>query len=113
MEPAQFPIIIDEANDIDSDKDKMNVLKTGYAITGKVPKININNNNIQEFFKTYCLKVLLAEILPSAFKAKGLLDRTFVLTCLPGNPNFNIKDILVTSGSVGNHYLNCEKKLYV
>jgi hypothetical protein len=111
IDPAQFTIILDEANDIDSDKDKMNVLKTGYTITGKVPKININNNNIQEFFKTYCLKVLLAEILPSSYKAKGLLDRTFVLTCLPGNPNLNIKDILVTSGSVGKHYLKLREEI--
>ena len=45
------------------------------------------------------------------FKAKGLLDRTFVLTCLPGNPNLNIKDILVTSGSVGKHYLKLREEI--
>lgn len=84
VEPAQFTIIMDEANDIDNNNDKMNVLKTGYTINGKVPKINTNNNNDQEFFKTYNLKVFLAETLPSTHKARGLLDRTFVIICLPG-----------------------------
>ena len=43
IEPAQFTIILDEANDIDNNNDKMNALKTGYTINGKVPKIHTSN----------------------------------------------------------------------
>lgn len=111
IEPAQFTIILDEANDIDNNNDKMNALKTGYTINGKVPKINTNNNNSQEFFKTYCLKIFLAETLPSTYKAKGLLDRTFVITCLPGNPQFSIKDILVSQGKLGDRYLELREEI--
>lgn len=111
IEPAQFTIILDEANDIDDDNDKMNVLKTGYTINGKVPKININNNNNQEFFKTYCFKVFLAETLPSTYKARGLLDRTFIITCLPGEPQFSIKDILVSQGKLGDRYRELREEI--
>jgi len=55
-EPAQHTIIMDEVNDIDNNKEIMNVIKTGYNISGKVPKINTHFNNIQEFFKTYSFK---------------------------------------------------------
>lgn len=111
IEPAQFTIILDEANDIDNNNDKMNVLKTGYTINGKVPKINTSIDNTQEFFKTYSFKVFLAETIPSTYKARGLLDRTFVITCLPGNPQLSIKDILVNSGNMGNYYFKLRDEI--
>jgi len=39
VEPAQCTLILDEAEDIDSNKGFMNVLKTGYSWGGKVPRI--------------------------------------------------------------------------
>ena len=68
-------------------------------------------NNSQEFFKTYCLKIFLAETLPSTYKAIGLLDRTFVITCLPGDPQFSIKDMLVSQGKLEDRYRELRQEI--
>jgi hypothetical protein len=42
IEPGQCTIILDEADKIDKSPEMMAILKTGYQLTGKVPKINTN-----------------------------------------------------------------------
>ncbi|MDN5847129.1 MAG: hypothetical protein L0H53_12750 [Candidatus Nitrosocosmicus sp.] len=101
VQPAQCTMIMDEIENIDGNQAIMNILKTGYTTKGKVPKINTNTLD-QEFFNTYSLKVFLSERLPHNYTARGVLDRTFAITCLLGSPKYNIKDVLVSQGKQGN-----------
>jgi hypothetical protein len=101
VQPAQCTMIMDEVENIDNNQTIMNILKTGYTIQGKVAKINTNTFD-QEFFNTYSLKIFLSEKLPHNYKAKGVLDRIFAITCLLGSPKLNIKDVLVSQGKQGN-----------
>lgn len=104
VQPAQCTLIMDEVEKIDNNQDLMNILKTGYTIEGKVPKINTNTYE-QEFFNTFSFKVFLSERLPSNYIAKGVLDRTFSITCLIGTPKYNLKDVLVSHGKQGNRFV--------
>jgi hypothetical protein len=60
IEYGQCTIVADEAEKIDKSSDIMSVLKTGYQIKGKVAHMNMNNET-QQFFYTYCLKMIIAE----------------------------------------------------
>jgi hypothetical protein len=93
VESAQCTMILEEAERIDQSIDLMNVLKTGYAYNGKVPRINTNTNK-QEFFYSFCQKLIIAERTPNPTVAKGVLDRTFTIHCYKGIPKYDIKEIL-------------------
>ena len=58
------------------------------------------NMNIikQEFFYTYCFKIIIAEKSPDQRNAKGVLDRTFVFTSYKGKPRYDIKEVLNPAG---------------
>ena len=71
----------------------MAILKTGYQLNGKVPKINTNTLR-QEFFFTYGLKVIISERSMSLTEAKGVYDRTFSFTTYAGDPKFENRQIL-------------------
>ena len=60
IEAGQCTIVCDEADKIDQSQDIMSTLKTGYQIKGKVARVNMNTGK-QEFFWTYCYKMIIAE----------------------------------------------------
>jgi hypothetical protein len=91
IEPGQCTIILDEADKIDKTPEMMAILKTGYQLNGKVPKINMNTYR-QEFFFTYGLKIIIGEKSMNNSIAKGVLDRTFSFTAYPGDSLFDIKE---------------------
>ncbi|MDN5845289.1 MAG: ATP-binding protein [Candidatus Nitrosocosmicus sp.] len=91
IEAGQCTLVLDEAEKIDEDKDIMSILKTGYQYGKKVQRINQFGK--QEHFHTYGLKIMLAERTPIISKAKGVLDRTFVISNFKGKPELDIKDI--------------------
>jgi hypothetical protein len=93
IEPGQCTIILDEADKIDKSPEMMAILKTGYQLSGKVPKINTNTLR-QEFFWTYGLKIIIAEKSMSLIEAKGVYDRTFLFSAYPGDSPFDIKETL-------------------
>ena len=97
IEAGQCTLILDEADKIDDSIDMLNILKTGYDNGKKVPKTNTNSWK-QEWFWTYCLKVMIAEKSPSKLKAKGLLDRTLSFTVYPGIPQLDIKEVTSPQG---------------
>jgi hypothetical protein len=97
IEPGQCVLILDEADRIDESVDMMNILKSGNDFTKRVQKTNTNTWK-QEYFYTYCLKVIIGEKSPSRLKAKGLLDRMLVSTVYPGNPELDIKEIINPQG---------------
>jgi hypothetical protein len=97
IEPGQCVLILDEADRIDESIDMMNILKSGNDFTKRVQKINTNTWK-QEYFYTYCLKVVIGEKSPNRLKAKGLLDRMLVFTVYPGNPELDIKEVMNPQG---------------
>jgi hypothetical protein len=92
VESGQCSLVIDEADKIDKSPDMMNVLKAGYTYGKKVPKINMNIEK-QNFYYPYCLKLILAERLPSQYTAKGVLDRMFTFTVYIGDNQHDIKEV--------------------
>jgi hypothetical protein len=70
IEPGQCTVVANEAEKIDDSPEIMSTLKTGYHIKGKVARVNMNTGR-QEFFYTYCFKMIIAERSPNERKAKG------------------------------------------
>ena len=71
----------------------MAILKTGYARNGRVPKINPNTLK-QEFFFSYCQKVIISERSLSQSIAKGVNTRILPINCFKGQTKYDIKEIL-------------------
>ena len=97
IEPGQCTLVLDEADKIDNDTDIMNILKTGYDYSKRVPKTNTNTWKL-EFFWTYCFKIIIGEKSLSRFKAKGLLDRTLSFSVFPGEAKLDIKEVMNPQG---------------
>lgn len=91
VDSGQCMLVLDEAEKIDQDKEIMSILKTGYQNGKKIQRIN--NLGYQEHFHTFGLKVMLAERSPNPSAAKGVLDRTFMITNYKGKPELDIKEI--------------------
>ena len=104
VEHGQCTLVADEAEKIDESLDIMAVLKTGYNLKGKVARMNMTNET-QQFFYTYCLKMIIAERSPSQSKAKGVLDRTLMFTSYKGKPQYDIKEVLNPAGDEGRQKL--------
>jgi hypothetical protein len=107
IEAGQCTIVLDESDKIDRSPEMMAILKTGYQLSGKVPKINSNTTTFrQEFFWTYGIKIIISEKSMSITEAKGVHDRTFSYTAYPGDPAFDIKETLNVQGDI-----ECQKRL--
>jgi hypothetical protein len=98
LEPGQCTIVADEAEKIDKSQDIMSILKSGYHIKKKVAKTNTNTWK-QEFYWTYCFKMIIGERSLSQYNAKGVLDRTFKLNTYRGKPRHDIKEVLNPQGN--------------
>lgn len=109
IEPGQCTMILEESEKIDQSQDLMSTLKTGYNLSGRVPRINMNTGN-QEFFFSYCLKIIITERSPNQQVAKGVLDRVLSFTCYKGNPKRDIKEVLnpTNTGGPEHHKWLCE-----
>lgn len=94
VEPGQCTLVLDEAEKIDQEKDMMSILKTGYENGKKVQRINPLGK--QEHFHTFGLKTMLAERSPNPFHAKGVLDRTFIISNYKGRPQLDIKETKIS-----------------
>ena len=92
IEPGQCTFVLDEADRIDESTDMMNILKSGYDYDKRVPKTNTNSWKV-EWFYAYGLKIIIAEKSPNKLKAKGLLDRTLLVSAFPGGADFDIKEV--------------------
>ena len=93
-EEGQCTIAEDEAEDMAYDRDKNNVIKTGYASGGSVPKIELEGGRRQDNWLTYGQKWFAMEELPDEKRMKGILDRAFIYRFIAGNVPYNIKDVL-------------------
>jgi hypothetical protein len=99
IEPGQCTLILDESDKMDESSDMMSILKTGYHYQKKVVKTNTNSWK-QEFYWTYSFKVIIAERSPNQRDARGVLDRTLMLTACVGNPvdDADIKEVMNPQG---------------
>jgi hypothetical protein len=93
VEPGQCIIIADEADRIHQDREMLAIMKEGYSINGKVPKINTNTLK-QEFFHCYCFKIRIAEESLRDNITKGVIDRSFLIKATKGRPTYDIKEVL-------------------
>jgi len=98
VEEGQITIAEDEADDIARDKDKRNIIKNGYASGGSVPKVELEGGRKSDDWLVYCQKWFTMEELPNDKEMKGILDRSFVLRFVAGDPQYNIKDVLKSAG---------------
>ena len=88
----------DEADNIHLERDKLKILKTGYASGGSVPKVEISAGRTQDVWLTYSKKYLAMEDLPDPKVIKGVLSRAFILECVAGRPKYNIKSVIKYAG---------------
>jgi hypothetical protein len=91
IEEGQCTLVLDEAEKIDQDKEMMSILKTGYENGKRVQRVNQFGK--QEHFHTFGLKILIAERTPNPSYAKGVIDRTFIISNYKGKPRLDIKEI--------------------
>ena len=63
IEAGQCTLVLDESDKISEDDKIMEILKTGYEFNKKVTKTNTNNWK-QEWYFTYCLKIIIGEKSP-------------------------------------------------
>jgi hypothetical protein len=90
----------DEANQIDEDKDKMELAKSGYTKGLPIVKISISNDGQrhQRRYNTFCFKAYSAEKAPDPVKAKGLIQRLVKLRCIAGDPSADILEVVNPMG---------------
>lgn len=100
VEPVQCTMVLEEADKIDKITELMAVLKTGYSYYGTVPKINPFSNK-QEFFYTYCPKIIVSERSLNQSIAKGVNSRTFPINCIKGSTKHDIKEVLNPTNTGG------------
>jgi hypothetical protein len=95
-EEGQVSIAEDEAEDMADDREKRNIIKTGYCSGGSVPKVHLSENNgrTQDSWLTYCPNWFALEEIPKNKKMKGILYRSLVFRFVVGVPEYNIKDVI-------------------
>ena len=94
QEEGQVSIAEDEADDVGEDKKKNDLLKAGYQSGGSVPKVDLEGGRTQDNWLVYGLKWLAMEELKIDKKTKGVLHRSIPMAFLPGDVDYNIKDVI-------------------
>lgn len=79
----------DEAQDIESNKEKIRTYKSSYSSGATKPRvITFSNKKFQVFYKTFCAKWFAGEKLP---RNKGFVERLAIIHMVSGTPLRNIK----------------------
>ena len=92
-------ICIDEADSIDQYPEIMSILKSGYTKGFPVVRIiDTPHGRKQVKFNTYCFKALAGEKLPDEVEARGFMQRTIVIKCIPGFPRYDISEVTDPAG---------------
>lgn len=116
LEESQHTIIEDELGNIDEQFDKKRMYQVSYRSGTNVTRMYDNNNpgntarksSRQQRFFLYCFKMFATEEMPDKVKSKGFLERLIPLKALPGNPDYDIAEILDESGDEEFKKLNQE-----
>jgi hypothetical protein len=94
QEECQVSIAEDEADDIGENKDKRDILKSGYQTGGSVPKIELEGGRSQDNWLVYGIKWLAMGELKVDRNTKGILHRSIQMGFLAGEVPYNIKDVI-------------------
>ena len=111
LEEGQCIILEDEIGDIDDQFDKKKMYQTSYRTGTKVTRMYDNNNlnsarsdntkrksSRQQGFFLFCFKMFASEKMPDKVKCKGFLERIIPLKAVPGDPQFDISEVVDGSG---------------
>jgi hypothetical protein len=98
IEYGQVTIVADESEGIEDSLDIMSILKDGYQTKHKVPRMDSDNKKT-EWYYPFCIKLIICERSPREYKAKGLLDRSFIIKTYKGSPQFDIKEVRNPQGN--------------
>ncbi len=91
LQAGQCSLVMDEAEKIDTNDDMMSILKNGYENGKLVQRIDLSG--IQRHYHTFGVKIMAAERIPNPVIAKGVLDRTFIISNFKGKPQLDIKEV--------------------
>lgn len=111
IEEGQGIILEDEIDSIEDHDEKMRIYKGGYVSGTKVTRIyDLSTGNKssrrQQRYYTYCFKAFSSEKYPAFYKAKGFNERLLTVNCTPGNPQYDITEVVNNAGDTS------YKKLY-
>lgn len=85
VEFGQVTIIAEEVDRLDENSSTMSVLKEGYQLNARVPRMNSDNTKM-DFFNPFCFKILIAEKSHRDDRAKCVIDRSFRIKSYKGSP---------------------------
>jgi hypothetical protein len=93
IEEGQVTILEDEIDNIEKQDEKMRIYKAGYKAGVKVPRNDDtpSGRKSQGYF-AYCFKAFTSEK-PDSIEAKGFNERTFVIKCSVGCPDYDISEV--------------------
>ena len=107
LEEGQFILIEDEIDDIDFQDEKKKLYKSSYRIGTKVTRMYDSNskslNNERKSprgtgFFLFCYKMFASEKMPDKIKSKGFLERVIPLKATPGDPPYDISEVVNDAG---------------
>jgi hypothetical protein len=109
LEEGQCTIIEDEIDDIDFQDEKKKLYKVSYRSGTKVTRMYDGSNNNssgpnkksssrQQSFFLFGFKMFASEKMPDKVKSKGFLERIIPLKALPGDPEYDIAEVVDNSG---------------
>lgn len=93
-EEGQVTIAEDEVEDLGQDKNKRNMLKSGYASGASVPRVELDGGRKMDNWLVYSHKWLATEEWKYDKYTKGITHRSFKLEFLAGDVPYNIKDVM-------------------
>jgi len=77
----------------------MKIYKAGYMTGTKVSRNDdTSSGRKSQGYWTYCFKAFTSEKQPDSLKAKGFNERTFVIKCSAGSPDYDISEVLNPAG---------------
>jgi hypothetical protein len=99
VEEGQVTILEDEIDNIDKQDEKMRIYKAGYKAGVKVQRNDDtpSGRKAQGYFP-YGFKAFTSEKQPDSTDAKGFNERTFVIKCSVGGPEYDISEIVTPAG---------------
>ena len=108
IEDGQCIILEDEIDDIDDQSDKKKYYKSSYRAGVKVTRMYDNNNSTLvkskrksprgTGFFLFGFKMFASEKMPDKVKSKGFLERIIPLKATPGDPQYDISEVVDESG---------------
>jgi hypothetical protein len=96
VEEGQGIILEDEIDDIDDQREKKKLYQGGYNSGKKVTRSDDtpSGGRQPQSYYVYGFKAFTSEKQPDSFKSKGFNERTFVINCFAGDPEYDISEVI-------------------